>query len=91
MNDFERFIAALSKTDTVTLQLQGVGEEQFDTEMIHRAIQELLERQTPTKVRGISMTWDGRVGNCPRCKGFVTQLQHLHCCPHSKCGQSLAW
>ena len=50
--------------------------------------EQLKEKATAKKVRGISLTHEGRVGNCPSCGSFIrNQEQTLYC----DCGQHLDW
>ena len=48
----------------------------------------LKEKATPKKVKGISLTHEGRVGNCPACGRLVRhQEQTVYC----SCEQKLEW
>lgn len=52
-------------------------------------LQELVDKATPKKPKGISVTFDGRVANCPCCNTFVReQNQKRNIC---KCGQIIDW
>lgn len=52
---------------------------------------EAVKRQIPTKVRGISVTHEGYVGNCPLCGNFITYLENKRFCNKDDCGQALKW
>ena len=50
---------------------------------------ELIEKATPKKAKGISITHEGRVGNCPSCNRFVRKVDiKPNIC---ECGQALDW
>lgn len=51
------------------------------------ALEELVEKATPKKPLGLSLTHDGRVGNCPFCKELVRERSKNIC----ECGQKLDW
>lgn len=51
------------------------------------ALEELVEKATPKKPLGLSLTHDGRVGNCPFCKKLVRERSKNIC----ECGQKLDW
>ena len=52
-------------------------------------IQELVDKATPTEVEGLSITYDGHVGNCPYCAKFVrARGEKPYIC---ECGQKLIW
>lgn len=60
----------------------------FDDENIE-TLKELVEKATPKKVLSISVTHEGRVGNCPNCKKFVAENSDKpNICA---CGQKLNW
>ena len=50
-------------------------------------LQELVAKATPKKPLGLSLTHDGRVGNCPFCKKLVRERSKNIC----ECGQKLDW
>lgn len=50
-----------------------------------------LEKQIPKKTRGISLTHEGRAGNCPCCGKFIAELENKHFCDHERCGQAIDW
>lgn len=50
-------------------------------------LQELVDKATPKKPLGLSLTHDGRVGNCPFCKKLVRERSKNIC----ECGQKLDW
>ena len=49
---------------------------------------ELKEKATAKKVKGISLTHESRVGNCPYCHQFVMEKYDKSC---PKCGTNLDW
>jgi hypothetical protein len=49
---------------------------------------ELKEKATAKKVTGISLTHEGRAGNCPNCKQFVLERYDIKC---PKCKINLGW
>lgn len=52
-------------------------------------LQELVDKATPQKPKGISVSFDGRVANCPCCNTFIReQDQKPNIC---KCGQVFDW
>lgn len=51
-------------------------------------LQELVDKANPEIVKGISLTHEGRVGNCPACNKFVTESENKKYCD---CGQKLNW
>lgn len=65
-----------------------------DTNVILAALNKsmmLVEKQIPKKVKGISITHEGYVGNCPACNKFIRQLENKHYCNHKGCGQAISW
>lgn len=52
-------------------------------------LQELVDKATPKRVVGLSITYDGLVGNCPSCKKFVRQQDSKpNLC---ECTQQMDW
>ena len=47
------------------------------------------KEKAPKKVKGISISHEGRVGNCPNCNYFVTEFEDKDEC--KKCRQKLVW
>ena len=47
----------------------------------------MSDKATPKKPLGLSLTHDGRVGNCPFCKKLVRERSKNIC----ECGQKLDW
>ena len=56
----------------------------------HKSIlQELVDKATPTKPKGLSISHDGRLGNCPNCNKIVREKdEKKNICV---CGQALDW
>ena len=52
-------------------------------------IQELVDKATPTEVEGLSITYEGLVGNCPYCGEFVVEWSDKS--DICECGQKLIW
>ena len=50
---------------------------------------ELVDKATPKKPKGISITHDGRVGNCPNCNKLVRECDYK--ADICECGQALDW
>ena len=50
-----------------------------------------LEKQIPKKVRGISATHEGSVGNCPVCGKFIRYYENKYYCNFEECGQAIDW
>lgn len=48
-----------------------------------------MKEDTPRKPKGISITWDCRVANCPACNAFIREIEDENQC--HKCGQRLDW
>lgn len=40
-------------------------------------------------VKGLSVSHDGYVGNCPKCNKFIIEVQSLNRCKH--CSQPISW
>ena len=51
-------------------------------------IQELVDKTVIRAPKGISVTYEGRVGNCPYCGKFIREEQNKHICD---CGQRIDW
>lgn len=51
-------------------------------------IQELVDKSVSKPPKGISVTHEGRVGNCPFCNRFIREKEHKVICD---CGQKLQW
>lgn len=47
----------------------------------------IIGKSIPKKPLGISITHDGKVGNCPCCHKFVREIDTIIC----ECGQILYW
>lgn len=54
---------------------------------IAKPLQELVDKATSKKPLGISLTHEGKVGNCPHCNKFVREIDTNIC----DCGQRLEW
>lgn len=52
-------------------------------------IQKLVDKATPTEVEGLSITYEGLVGNCPYCGEFVVEWSDKP--DICECGQELIW
>lgn len=70
------------------------GEEWFldyepmdNVDEIAKPLQELVDKATSKKPLGISLTHEGKVGNCPYCHKFVREVDMTIC----ECGQKLDW
>ena len=63
----------------------NIGQSQWASE----TLQELVDKATPKRVVGLSITYDGLVGNCPSCKKFVRQQDSKpNLC---ECTQQIDW
>ena len=68
--------------------------DEYDELLAYRAIgtveefKALKEKNTPKKVKGISLTHEGHVGNCPTCGKFIRYCEQKTYCV---CGQKLDW
>lgn len=56
--------------------------------LIKQLIEEHFDKETHKKPKGISVTHEGRVGNCPSCGKFIREEQNKHICD---CGQRIDW
>ena len=52
-------------------------------------IQEFVDKATPTEVEGLSITYEGLVGNCPYCGEFVVEWSDKP--DICECGQKFIW
>ena len=60
-----------------------------ELERYKRPLQELVDKATPKKPKGVSLTHNGRVGNCPFCNKLVVEFDNKpNIC---ECGQRLDW
>jgi len=84
MNENEQAIIDLKSLDNQA-DLYG-----FQINSINLAIS-ALEKQDSKKVKGISVTHEGYVGNCPLCGKFIRYKENTHFCNHKNCGQKLNW
>lgn len=62
--------------------------EEFEAIGTVSEFRELKEKTTAKKITGISLTHEGRVGNCPNCKQFVLERYDIKC---PKCKINLDW
>lgn len=55
---------------------------------LQKLIEEHFDKETQKKPKGISVTHEGRVGNCPSCRKFIREEQNKNFCD---CGQKIDW
>ena len=87
-----KYQIALDELEFASVQYYGDKENYFAVEdMIEnsKVLQELVDKVTPKKVKGRSITYDGVVGNCPTCNAFLRKCDRNTFCKH--CGQALDW
>lgn len=58
-------------------------------ELIHNYQLNNMDYSEVLKVKGISVTHDGRVGNCPKCGKLLREEDNIIQC--DKCGQPITW
>ena len=46
---------------------------------------------TPLMVKGISLTYEGRVGNCPKCGKLIQESKTRYFHDEKDCGQAILW
>lgn len=52
-------------------------------------LKELVDKENPIKIKGLSATHEGFVANCPNCNSFIRQETSTKRC--DECGQKLDW
>ena len=89
MNETE-IIEMIQKTELATFTINGLGETTIQTKELDFLIQ-AYAKQIPKKVKGLSQTYEGYVGNCPHCGKFITRRESKLVCVYENCLQRLDW